>query len=90
MMKAVHLCESFGIRLEVHGGGAANLQSLASMGIPGEYYHRGLLHPSLSCRDGTPWFHELIDPMDDEGVHLSQQPGLGMEINWDVIERHTV
>ncbi len=91
MMKAVHLCESFGIQLEVHGGGPANLQVLAAMGIPGEYYERGLLHPSLSYHDSTPWFTELIDPMDAEGrVHISQKPGLGMEINWDFIERHKV
>jgi L-alanine-DL-glutamate epimerase-like enolase superfamily enzyme len=91
MMKAVHLCESFGIQLEAHGGGAANLQALGAMGIPGEYYERGLLHPSLSYRDATPWLNELIDPMDAEGrVRISQKPGLGMEINWDFIERHTV
>jgi L-alanine-DL-glutamate epimerase-like enolase superfamily enzyme len=91
MMKAVHLCESFGIQLEVHGGGAANLQALGAMGIPGEYYERGLLHPSLRYGDSAPWLGELIDPMDSEGrVHISQKPGLGMEINWAFIERHKV
>jgi L-alanine-DL-glutamate epimerase-like enolase superfamily enzyme len=91
MMKAVHLCESFGIQLEVHGGGAANLQSLGAMGIPGEYYERGLLHPSLRYGDATPWLSELIDPTDSEGrVHISQKPGLGMEVDWDFIERHKV
>jgi len=91
MMKAVHLCESFGIQLEVHGGGPANLQALGAMGIPGEYYERGLLHPSLSYRDATPWLAELIDPMDAAGrVHISQTPGLGMEIDWEFIEHHKV
>ena len=89
MMKAVHLCESFGIQLEVHGGGAANLQALGAMGIPGEYYERGLLHPSLRYEDSAPWLREPIDPMDAEGrVHISQHPGLGMEIDWAFIERH--
>jgi L-alanine-DL-glutamate epimerase-like enolase superfamily enzyme len=89
LMKAVHLCESFGIQLEVHGGGAANLQALGAMGIPGEYYERGLLHPSLSYRDRTPWLNDLIDPMDADGrVRISRKPGLGMDINWDFIERH--
>ncbi len=91
MMKAVHLCESFGIQLEVHGGGAANLQALGAMGIPGEYYERGLPHPSLRYGDSAPCLGELIDPMDSEGrVHISQKPGLGMEINWAFIERHKV
>ena len=40
-MKTIHLCEAFGVRLEVHGGGAGNLQVLGAMGIPGEYYERG-------------------------------------------------
>ncbi len=91
MMKAVHLCESFGIQLEVHGGGPANLQALGAMGIPGEYYERGLLHPFLDYREATPWLSDLIDPMDAQGrVHISQKPGLGMEINWDFIERYKV
>jgi len=85
-MKAVHLCESFGIRLEVHGGGPGNLQVLGAMGIPGEYYERGLLHPFLKHEERTPWLLEPIDPLDDEGfVHIPQEPGLGMRINWDFI-----
>ncbi len=91
MMKAVHLCEAFGIQLEVHGGGPANLQVLGAMGIPGEYYERGLLHPFLRYRDATPWLNEPIDPMDSAGyVRISQKPGLGMDINWDFIDSHRV
>ncbi|HET9000087.1 MAG TPA: enolase C-terminal domain-like protein [bacterium] len=91
MMKAVHLCESFGIQLEVHGGGPANLQALGAMGIPGEYYERGLLHPFFDYREAAPWFSDLIDPMDAQGrVHISQKPGLGTEIDWDFIERYKV
>src|ERR687895_844034 len=44
-MKTVHLCQAFRIRVEIHGGGPANLQVLGAMEIPGEYYERGLLHP---------------------------------------------
>ncbi len=89
LVKAVHLCESFGIALEVHGGGPANLQVLGAMGIPGEYYERGLLHPMLNYGERTPWLREIIDPMDSQGyVHISQKPGLGLEIDWDFIERN--
>ena len=91
LVKAVHLCEAFGIPLEVHGGGAANLQVLGAMGIPGEYYERGLLHPCLCYDDATPWLREVIDPMDAAGqVRISQRPGLGMDIDWEFIGRHTV
>lgn len=91
MMKAIHLCESFGVRLEVHGGGPGNLQVLGAMAIPGEYYERGLLHPFVDYEARTPWLREIIDPMDGEGyVHIPQKPGLGMDINWEYIREHAV
>ena len=91
LIKAVHLCESFGVRLEVHGGGAGNLQVLGAMGIPGEYYERGLLHPLLDYEDRTPWLKKIIDPMDSRGyVKIPQKPGLGYEIDWSFIEENKV
>lgn len=91
LMKIAHLCESFGVRMEVHGGGPGNLHVLCAMGIPGEYYERGLLHPFLDYESQTPWLNEIVDPMDSEGyVHVSQKPGLGWDINWDYIREHQV
>jgi len=87
LMKTVHLCESFGVRLEVHGGGAGNLQVLGAMGIPGEYYERGLLHPFLDYEKPAPWLKEIVDPMDEQGyVHIPQRPGLGLDIDFDYIK----
>ncbi len=56
----------------------ANLQILgATSEDVCEYYKRGL--------------HALGDPMDTEGyVHLSQEPGMGYQINWDYIEENRV
>jgi L-alanine-DL-glutamate epimerase-like enolase superfamily enzyme len=86
LMKTVGLCESHGVRLEIHGGGPGNLHALCAMSIPGEYYERGLLHPHIDYETPTPWLRAITDPMDDEGfVHVSQQPGLGMDVNWDYI-----
>jgi L-alanine-DL-glutamate epimerase-like enolase superfamily enzyme len=32
-----------------------------------------------------------VDPMDDEGnVHISPEPGLGYDINWEYINSHLV
>ena len=91
LMKTVHLCESFGVRLEVHGGGAGNLQVLGAMGIPGEYYERGLLHPFLDYEKPAPWLKELVDPMDGQGyVHIPQRPGLGLDIDFDYIKDNLV
>lgn len=91
LMKVVHLCESFGVRMEVHGGGAANLHVMCAMGIPGEYYERGLLHPFLDYEQPHPWLKAIEDPMDEQGyVHVSQAPGLGQEIDFDYIRASRV
>jgi L-alanine-DL-glutamate epimerase-like enolase superfamily enzyme len=91
VMKIAHLCESFGVRLELHSPGAGNLQCLAAMGIPGEYYERGLLHPFLNYEEQSPWLKTIDDPLDREGyVHVSPRLGLGQDINWDYIREHEV
>ena len=86
LVKLVGLCESFGVRMEVHGGGPGNLHVLCAMSIPGEFYERGLLHPFIDYETPPPWLNSLPDPMDKEGfVHVSQEPGLGWDINFDYI-----
>jgi L-alanine-DL-glutamate epimerase-like enolase superfamily enzyme len=90
-MKCVHLAESHGMSIEIHGGGAGNLTVLCAMGIPGAYYERGLLHPFLDYDAPDPWLNEIVDPLDDEGyVHIRQHPGLGWNINWDYINANTI
>jgi len=89
LMKVAHLAESFGMRMEVHGGGAGNLHALCAMGIPGEYYERGLLHPFVDYEQPAPWLNAIADPMDDQGyVNVSQRPGLGLDINFEYIREH--
>ena len=91
LMKVVHLCESFGVRMEVHGGGPGNLSVLCAMGIPGEFYERGLLHPSIDYEEVPSYLKALPDPLDEEGyVHISQEPGLGWEIDFDYIAENRV
>lgn len=90
-MKIVHLAEAFGIPLEAHSPGVGTLHAIAAMSIPGEYYERGLLHPFLNYDVKPPWLNEMIDPMDEEGfISVPQGPGLGMNINYDYIERHRI
>jgi L-alanine-DL-glutamate epimerase-like enolase superfamily enzyme len=90
-MKIVHLCESFGMACEVHSPGAGNLHVLGAMGIPGEYYERGLLHPFIDYGEPDPWLKEIIDPLDKDGyVRIPQKPGLGMEIDFDYIKHNTI
>ena len=91
MMKCVHLCEAFNVGLEAHGGGHATLHVLCAMGIPGEYYELGLLHPHYDFFATSPWLNTRIDRIDAEGnLHAPQAPGLGLDINWDYINTHRV
>jgi L-alanine-DL-glutamate epimerase-like enolase superfamily enzyme len=91
LVKIVHLCESFNVAMEVHSGGSGSMQVLCAMGIPGEMYERGLLHPFVDYEQPAPWLNEIVDPMDDEGyVHVSQRPGLGEDINFEYIRDNLV
>ena len=90
-MKIAHLAEAFGMAMEAHGGGVGNLHALGAMVSPGLYYERGLLHPFVDYDAPPAWLNKLVDPMDDEGnVHVSQDPGLGMDVNWDYIRDNLV
>jgi len=89
-LKVAHLAESFGMNCEVHGNGAANLAVCAAIKNC-RWYERGLLHPFLEYDDVPAYLRSLPDPMDSDGfVHLSQQPGLGEDIDFDYIAAHTV
>ncbi|HZJ87564.1 MAG TPA: enolase C-terminal domain-like protein [Sphaerochaeta sp.] len=87
-MKIVHLYESFGMSVEMHGGTIGNLHILGAMGNS-KYYERGMLHPLLDYETPQPWFNSLYDPMDSEGmVSIPQNPGLGWDLNMDYIENN--
>ncbi|MGH7922243.1 MAG: enolase C-terminal domain-like protein [Candidatus Dormibacteraceae bacterium] len=91
IMKTAHLCEAFGLRLELHGGGAGSLQALAAMPIPGEYFEYGLLHPHLDFEGESPWLRTPIDRIDADGqIPLPRLPGLGLDIDWDFIHANVI
>lgn len=91
LVKVAHLAEAFGMHMEVHGGGVGNLHVLCAMVSPGLYYERGLLHPFVDHDAPPAWLNESVDPMDDEGnVHVSQEPGLGYDVNVDYIRDNLV
>ena len=49
---------------------------------PSSEYARGYDVP-------PPWLNTLVDPTDNEGVvHISPEPGLGDDINWDDIDEN--
>ena len=90
LMKIAHLAESFGMNMEVHGGGVGNLHVICAIENT-TFYERGLLHPFIDWEKPKPWLNKLADPMDNEGfVHVSQEPGLGQDINFDYIRENLV
>ena len=91
LMKSVHLYESFGMSLELHGNTIGNIHVLGAMPIAGKYYERGLLHPMIDYDKPKPWFTEIYDPMDSDGfIHMPTEPGLGLHFDFDYIENNKV
>ena len=89
IIKTAHLCEAFGRRLELHGGGAGTLQALGAMAVPGEFYERGLLHPDLDYDAERPWLRTPVDAIDAEGfVPIPTGPGLGQDIDFEYVKEH--
>ena len=89
-LKTMRLAECFGMNCEVHGNGVENL-IVTAVSKNCRWYERGLLHPFLEYDDGFDYLNSLADPMDADGfVHLSDRPGLGLDINFDFIAENLV
>jgi len=90
--KLATTCQSYGIKCEMHGPGWAHIQILGAMPeATCEYYERGLLHPDGSYETPRPFLKAICDPLDGQGnVIIPTTPGLGMEFDWDYIQRHRV
>ena len=90
--KMAAVCEAFGVRLEMHMAGFANLQILgATSEDVCEYYERGLEAPGLDYDAPQPYWREICDPLDSDGcVPVPQEPGMGYKINWDYIEENQI
>ena len=89
LLKAAHLAEAFGLKFEVHHGGnslnnVANLHVLAAIGNA-DYFE--VLLPDAAHRYGL----EREIEVDAAGlVHAPMEPGLGMPIDFSLIERTTL
>ncbi len=90
--KCVDLCEAYGVKCELHGGGFGHLQILGATSPKlSEWFERGLLGPGFDYETPLPPLKKISDPMDDEGnVLIPQKPGLGMELDWDYIEENRI
>ena len=89
LKKIASLCEAFGINCEIHC-------------CPNPWMNAANLHVMCSIKNCD--FYEWMVPegiwdfgvkeaikFDDEGfVHVPKKPGLGLEINWEYIDSHTI
>jgi L-alanine-DL-glutamate epimerase-like enolase superfamily enzyme len=89
-IKVAHVCEAFGVPLEVHSPGPAAIHLLASSIVRGEYYEYGLIHPFLDWA-APPHLNSSIDEYDGAGnILVPQRPGLGWDINHDYIRDNLI
>ncbi|MCY4520973.1 MAG: hypothetical protein OXC13_09360 [Caldilineaceae bacterium] len=93
VMKLAHACESIGMDIEFHGPGPAARHCMASIRNT-NYYEMGLVHPKAPGSSETPIYLDYSDGLssiDGDGcVAVPEGHGLGVEINWDYVERYRV
>ncbi len=93
VIKLAYACEALGIDLEFHGPGPVQRQCMAAIRNT-NYYEMGLLHPKAPASHEPELYldyRDELDAIDANGhVPIPQGPGLGVEINWDWVERNRV
>jgi L-alanine-DL-glutamate epimerase-like enolase superfamily enzyme len=89
-MKRVHIAEGFGLDVEFHAPGPAQRHCIAAS-RNANYYELALVHPK--CANTPPPVYEggysdMIEDVaaDDGNVPVPQDPGLGVDYDWDYIE----
>jgi L-alanine-DL-glutamate epimerase-like enolase superfamily enzyme len=85
-MKIANVAEAFGLDVEFHLGGPATLHCLSAIRNT-NYFEHSLVHPQ-----GIEWMNQqgFADPVetltDDGTIPVPNGPGLGVEIDWDLVE----
>lgn len=86
--KICHTVETAGLDVEPHVGGPEHLHLTATL-RNAHYFEHGLLHPEV----GFEWYNDQgyvgeVEVIDDEGtVAVPDGPGMGVEIDWDFVEK---
>ena len=93
VMKIAHAAEGFGLDVEPHGPGPGARHCMASM-RNSNYYEMGLVHPKVPSHAAQVYldgYSDRLDSIDENGcVHPPEKPGLGVELDWEFIEKNTV
>ena len=89
-MKVAHAAEGMGMDLEIHGGGPAQRHCMAAV-RNANYYELGLVHPKAPSSSAPIYknYSDRLDSIDKNGhVPVPDGPGLGVEIDWEFVEKN--
>ncbi len=91
-MKLAHAAEGLGVDIEFHGPGPAPRQCIAAIRNT-NFYELSGTHPKAPNQNHVPvykdGYSDLLDSCDENGEFpVPQGPGLGVEYDWDFIEKH--
>lgn len=90
-MKIAHLAESFGLDVEVHASGPAHRHCMAAI-RNSNFYEVALVGPR--CANAMPpvykcGYSDELDAVGADGCFpVPDGPGLGVDYDWDFIDRH--
>jgi L-alanine-DL-glutamate epimerase-like enolase superfamily enzyme len=92
VMKIAHAAEGFGLDIEIHRAGSPE-RHLAAALRNCNCYEMCLVHPKVPFSGFQIYssdYHDGLDAIDKDGcVPVPQGPGLGVEYDWDYINKHT-
>ncbi|MDH5689351.1 MAG: mandelate racemase, partial [Candidatus Bathyarchaeota archaeon] len=92
VMKVAHAAEGFGLDVEMHGGGIVCQHCMAAIRNT-NYLEWGLVHPKIDTWPPEELYlsgyKSGLQAIDRNGcITVPDGPGLGVELNWDFIEKH--
>jgi len=92
LMKVAHAVEGFGLDIELHGGSVPIQHCMAAIRNT-NYLEWGLVHPKIDTWSPDELylsgFKSRLHAIDSDGcITVPEGPGLGVELNWDFIEKH--
>ena len=86
VLKTAHLCEGYGWMCAIHGGNIAHLHAACAI-YNSKYFERLVPAEFLS----PPGLRDASTEIDSDGYARPwDKPGLGIEVDWDWMEKHSI
>lgn len=89
-LKIAHAAEGFGLDVEFHGPGPVHRHLMSAIRNT-NFYELGLVHPRVPTTRAPVYldYNDDLDGIDSDGnVYAPQEPGIGVQIDWDWIGAH--